>query len=171
MRPRQLPFGSHSASPADRDYLLAMLDDGYEAMLLLAEARALALTRALAGVDAAAVPVAEVCRPLTFARAYVAGFLAGGAVDAFFRNDLPRLALEPDAAYHALFRAAPDLESLVAAPLAVSAAAALGDVAATLDRRARAADVALLDLEVGLGGALDTLETQFRRTERVPARR
>ena len=51
------------------------------------------------------------------------GDLAGGAVDGFFKHDLPKLALEPDVVHHALFRAAPDLESLVADPLArVSAA-------------------------------------------------
>ncbi len=161
VRPRQLPFGSHSATPADRDYLLAMLDDGYEAMLLAAEARVLTEARRLAGVDAAAVTSTDVLRPLAHARAYVSGFLAGGAVDAFFRNDLPRLALEPEAAYHALFRAAPDLERLVAAPLTLSAAAAFTAVAATLLQRARAADVGVLDLDVGLGGALAELAERF----------
>jgi GTP-binding protein EngB required for normal cell division len=162
VRPRQLPFGSHSATPADRDYLLALLDDGYEAALLAAEAEVLALTRTLA--DATALPAAALLRPLTHARAYVSGFLAGGAVDAFFRNDLPRLALEPDAAYHALFRAAPDLERLVTEPLTAEVQATLHATAAALERRAAAADVASYDLDVGLGAALDTLASHFRRT-------
>ncbi|HUQ03096.1 MAG TPA: dynamin family protein [Kofleriaceae bacterium] len=161
VRPRQLPFGSHSATPADRDYLLAMLDDGYEAMLLAAEQRVMAETRSLAGVDALRLDTAALLRPLAHARAYVSGFLAGGAVDAFFRNDLPRLALDGDSAYHALFRAAPDLERLVATPLALTATTALTDVGASLARRARAIDVALLDLDVGLGRALDQLSDRF----------
>jgi tetratricopeptide (TPR) repeat protein/GTPase SAR1 family protein len=161
VRPRQLPFGTHSATPADRDYLLAMLDDGYEAALLAAEARVMAETGSLAGGDAPGLDAAALLRPLAHARAYVSGFLAGGAVDAFFRNDLPRLALDGDSAYHALFRAAPDLERLVAAPLALTTAAALTDVAAALARRARALDVALLDLDVGIGRALDLLSDRF----------
>ncbi len=32
-RPRLLPFGSHSATPADREYLISMLDTGYESAL------------------------------------------------------------------------------------------------------------------------------------------
>ena len=161
VRPRQLPFGSHSATPADRDYLLAMLDDGYEAMLRAAETNGITEARRLAGVDGVRLDAAGVLRPLAHARAYVSGFLAGGAVDSFFKNDLPRLALEPDAAYHALFRAAPDLERLVSDPLTLSATEALGDLAAELDRRARAADVGVLDLDVGLGLALDELAARF----------
>lgn len=158
VRPRQLPFGSHSATPADRDYLLALLDDGYEAMLLAAEAEVLAALRDLTGDGAVDLAPATVLAPLARARAYASGFLAGGAVDAFFRNDLPRLALEHEAAYHALFRAAPDLEALVAAPLTAAATAALEALAADLERRARAAEVAALDLEVGLGRALAAVD-------------
>ncbi|MBZ0231526.1 MAG: hypothetical protein K8M05_04190, partial [Deltaproteobacteria bacterium] len=161
VRPRQLPFGTHSATPADRDYLLAMLDDGYEAMLLAAESQVVTETRRVAGIDAMRLDTATLLRPLAHARAYVSGYLAGGAVDAFFRNDLPRLALEPESAYHALFRAAPDLESLVSTPLAVATTSALADVGASLARRARAVEVSLLDLDVGLGRALDLLAARF----------
>jgi len=161
VRPRQLPFGSHSATPADRDYLLAMLDDGYEAMLLAAESRVLAEARRVADLDAPHLDTGALLRPLAHARAYVSGFLAGGAVDAFFRNDLPRLALEPESVYHALFRAAPDLERLVASPLAVATTTALAEVGASLARRARAVEVSLLDLDVGLGRALDLLAARF----------
>src|SRR5690606_12067505 len=33
VRPRRLPFGSHRATAADRDYLLGLLDSGYESLL------------------------------------------------------------------------------------------------------------------------------------------
>jgi len=133
-------------------------------MLRAAEAQVVQRAGILAGVDAVALPVETLLGPLHHASAYVSGFLAGGAVDAFFRNDLPHLALEPEAAYHALFRAAPDLEQLVTARLVTSVNDAFTAAARGLDRRARAADVAGYDLDVGLGGALDTLAAQLRRT-------
>ncbi len=160
VRPRQLPFGSHSATPADRDYLVALLDDGYEAMLREAEAEVAAAVRPLlaaAATGSATATMAAVCAPLTRARAYVSGYLAGGAVDAFFRNDLPKLSLEQDVVHHALFRAAPDLERLVAEPLARAGTDALGHAATALALDARRADVACFDLEVGLVRALDEL--------------
>jgi hypothetical protein len=127
VRPRQLPFGSHSATPADRDYLVGLLSDGYEAMLRAAGERVGAELRATL-VDEAAIEraIATATAPLHYARAYVAGFLAGGAVDNFFKHDLPRLALEHDTVHHALFRAAPDLEALVADPLGRAGLAGAG---------------------------------------------
>ncbi len=159
VRPRQLPFGSHSATPADRDYLLALLGDGYEAMLLAAERRVGAAVRATlapTGLPADG-PVAAVTTPLSHARAYVGGFLAGGAVDGFFRNDLPRLSLDADSVYHALFRIAPDLEAVVAEPLVRAARAALAAAEAEVERRTAAAEVAAFDLDVGLARTVDEL--------------
>ncbi len=172
VRPRLLPFGSHSATPADRDYLLALLGDGYEAMLRAAERRVGATVRATleaTGLTADGA-VAATAAPLAHARAYVGGFLAGGAVDGFFRNDLPRLALDDDSVYHALFRVAPDLEALVAEPLNRAARAALARAEDELDRRAGAADVAAFDLEVGLARTVDELRARIggRRAESPP---
>ena len=170
VRPRQLPFGSHSATPADRDYLLALLDDGYEAALNAAELQLMSLigrpyASAMSTVhETFKFPAGALMEPFSRAHAYVSGFLAGGAVDSFFRNDLPRLALEADTVYHALFRAAPDLEWLIADPLATAIGGAIADVASEMDRQSRAAEVAIFDLDVGLGAALDTLASQFRRT-------
>ncbi|HVK76945.1 MAG TPA: dynamin family protein [Kofleriaceae bacterium] len=163
VRPRQLPFGSHSATPADRDYLVALLDDGYEALLRAAEAEVAAAVapHLVDAPDRRAATIAEVVAPLARARAYVSGYLAGGTVDAFFRNDLPKLSLEPEVVRHALFRAAPDLERLVAEPLARAGTAALGRAAAALGLDARRADVACFDLEVGLGRALDELAARL----------
>ncbi|HVV88356.1 MAG TPA: hypothetical protein VHE35_35180, partial [Kofleriaceae bacterium] len=162
VRPRQLPFGSHSATPADRDYLIALLADGYEAMLLASEKRIAAAVRAaLAPTGLDGDTVASAVAPISHARAYVAGFLAGGAVDGFFRNDLPRLELGDDSVYHALFRIAPDLEAVVAEPLTRAARAAYARAEAELDRRAGAADVAELDLDVGLARALVELRSRI----------
>ncbi|MBK9035076.1 MAG: dynamin family protein [Myxococcales bacterium] len=162
VRPRQLPFGSHSATTADRDYLVGLLADGYEAMLRAAAAEVAAELRATI-TDAAELDraIATATAPLAYARAYVAGFLAGGAVDGFFKHDLPKLALEPDTVHHALFRAAPDLEMLVGEPLARAGQRALADAGRAIDRAAARNDLDAYELEVGLELALATLAARL----------
>ena len=74
------------------------------------------------------------------ARAYLRGYLEGGYVEAFFRNDVPRLELAEDAVYHALVRSAPDLDRELGEPLARAATDALTALAApprSLGRRRR----------------------------------
>ena len=174
--PRRLPFGSHRASRADRDYLVSLLDGGFAALLEQSRRRVDADLRkagaeaigiaAEGGPDAA---LGEVERALSdaihildaqaYARtlAYLRGYLEGGTVDNFFRRDLPRIDLEEDAVYHALYRDSPDLDAAVAVPLAEAGLAALDRVTGALDRLADAAAVRALDLEVGVCRALDEL--------------
>jgi len=160
VRPRQLPFGSHTATAADRDYLIALLAAGYEVMLRAASARIADDVRGALGTAPPAFldqAIRLATEPLEFARAYVAGFLSGGAVDSFFKHDLPRLALDAETVRHALFRAAPDLETLVAAPLSRAGQRALGDAAEAVERVAQRHDVAAYTLEIGLERAFATL--------------
>ena len=89
------------------------------------------------------------------ARAYLRGYLEGGYVEAFFRNDVPRLELAEDAIYHALYRSAPDLDREVGDPLARAATDALDALAARLDHWAAVVDVQMFDLEVGVVRALE----------------
>ncbi|MBP8805944.1 MAG: dynamin family protein [Kofleriaceae bacterium] len=162
VRPRQLPFGSHSAAVADRDYLIALLADGYEAMLRAAADRVAGDVHAVVTDPSdAAAAIAATTAPLAYARAYVAGFLAGGAVDHFFRADLPKLALEPDTVYHALFRAAPDLEAVVADPLARAGRSALGAAAAALDRAALRIEVEAYELAVSVDQVLEAVAARL----------
>jgi tetratricopeptide (TPR) repeat protein len=186
VRPRRLPFGSHSATPADRDYLIALLDDGFAGALdasrgrVVADLRADAAHAAAAAGDVAtlvAVLGADVRADLTRlgvdrvevvdaevyarARAYLRGYLEGGYVESFFRNDLPRLELAEDATYHALVKAAPDLEREVAIPLARAGAAALDAIAARLEHWAAVADAATYDLDVGIGRALESVDVRL----------
>ncbi|MEZ4399080.1 MAG: dynamin family protein [Kofleriaceae bacterium] len=162
VRPRQLPFGSHSATAADRDYLVALLADGYQAMLRAAAERVAADVAAAVppGLDAS-VATATATAPFAYAQAFVAGYLAGGVVDGFFRADLPRLALEPDTVHHALFRAAPDLERLVAGPLARAGRQALAAAAQAVERGALRHEVDAYELDVGLGQALDAVAARL----------
>ncbi len=177
VRPRRLPFSSHTATAADRDYLIALLQSGFEAGIengrrrvaddLLAKSRAVdgaarTLSAAL-GVDvigdlqrAADDRIGlALSRVFDRARAYLRGYLEGGYVEAFFRNDVPRLELAEDSVYHALVRAAPDLDREIGEPLARAATDALTALARRLEHWGAVADVHAFDLEVGIGRALE----------------
>jgi tetratricopeptide (TPR) repeat protein len=162
VRPRQLPFGSHSATAADRDYLVALLADGYEAMLRAAAERVAEDLRAAIPVAARAHEraVATATAPLAYARAYVAGFLAGGAVDGFFKHDLPRLALEPETVHHALYRAAPDLESIVVDPLTRAGQRALAEAGVASAQVVAHHELEAFELDVGLARALGEISAR-----------
>ena len=183
VRPRRIPFGSHSATPADREYLIALLDDGFAAAIEASRARVVGDLRrdltaaALAVADAGAVLQADVRGDLirlgedrvemvgaevyARARAYLRGYLEGGYVESFFRNDLPKLELAEDATYHALVRSAPDLEREIALPLARAGAATLEAIATRLEHWAAVADAAVYDLDVGIGRALDSVSARL----------
>ena len=183
VRPRRLPFGSHSATPADREYLIALLDDGFATAIEASRARVVAdLRRDAAGAAAAAGEVgsrlgADIRGDLVRlgddrvafvgaevyarARAFLRGYLEGGYVESFFRNDLPRLELSEDPTYHALIRSAPDLEREIALPLARAGAATLEAIARRLEHWAAVADAAVYDLDVGIGRALDSVTARL----------
>jgi tetratricopeptide (TPR) repeat protein/GTPase Era involved in 16S rRNA processing len=177
VRPRRLPFSSHTATAADRDYLIALLSSGFETAIeagrrrvaadLLersktAETAARTLSTAL-GVDVLGDlhRTAEdriglaMSRVFDRARAYLRGYLEGGYVEAFFRNDVPRLELAEDAVYHALVRGAPDLDRELGDPLARAASDALTALAERLDHWGAVVDVQAFDLEVGISRALE----------------
>ncbi len=179
VQPRRLPFQSNSATPADRDYLIALLDAGYEAALDDGRRRIGAeVARQAAAARAAAAALAVVLGPEVTsdvdrviadrvrlvtaqvydrARAFLRGYLTGGFVEAFFRSDLPRIELAEDAVFHALLRGAPDLAREVAAPLGAAVAEALSAVAARVRHWAGVADVLAYDLDTGAGRAIAML--------------
>jgi tetratricopeptide (TPR) repeat protein/GTPase Era involved in 16S rRNA processing len=183
VRPRRLPFSSHSATAADRDYLIALLASGFESSIesgrrrvatelalrsRKAEAAARSLESAL-GYDvvgdlervAADRIGLAMSRVFDRARAYLRGYLEGGYVESFFRNDVPRLELAEDAIYHALYRSAPDLDREVGDPLAHAATDALAALARRLDHWSAVVDVRMFDLEVGVVRALDIVATRL----------
>ena len=176
--PRRLPFGSHRASRADRDYLVSLLDGGFATLLEQSRRRVDGELRAagaeaihLARPDGAAADpaLAEVERALSdsihildaqvYARtlAYLRGYLEGGTVDNFFRRDLPKLDLDEDSVYHALYRDSPDLDAAIAVPLAETGVAALDRIAERLAHLAERAEVRAFDLESGLTRAIARL--------------
>jgi tetratricopeptide (TPR) repeat protein/GTPase SAR1 family protein len=177
VRPRRLPFSSHTATDADRDYLIALLSSGFDAAIeagrrrvageLLAKSRAAeAAARTLSAALAADV-VGDLqraaddriglalSRVFDRARAYLRGYLEGGYVEAFFRNDVPRLELAEDAVYHALVRGAPDLDRELGEPLERAASDALLVLARRLDHWGALVDAQAFELEVGVSRALE----------------
>jgi len=177
VRPRRLPFSSHSATIADRDYLIALLESGFEAAIEGGRKRvADTLLAKSHAIDDAARTIAEalgidvfgilrrtaddqiglvLSRVFDRARAYLRGYLSGGYVEAFFRNDVPRLELAEDAVYHALVRNAPDLDHELGDPLTRAATDALTAIAKALAHWGAVVDVQAFDLEVGIGRALE----------------
>jgi GTP-binding protein EngB required for normal cell division len=183
VRPRRLPFSSHTATAADRDYLIALLSSGFDTALdagrrrvadeltrhaRQAETAARTLSAAL-GVDvvgdlhrAAGDQIGlALSRVFDRSRAFLRGYLDGGYVEAFFRNDVPRLELAEDAVYHALVRGAPDLDRELGEPLERAARDALTALARRLDHWAAVLDVHGFDLEVGVGRALELAEARL----------
>lgn len=177
VRPRRLPFSSHTATAADKDYLIALLSSGFDAAIdagrrrvaddLLAKSRkvepaARTLSSTL-GVDVVSDlrRVAEdgvglvLSRVFDRARAYLRGYLDGGYVEAFFRNDVPRLELAEDAVYHALVKSQPDLDRELGEPLTKASTDALGALARRIEHWGAVLDVRTFDLEVGIGRALE----------------
>lgn len=184
VRPRRLPFGSHSATPADRDYLLALLDAGFDAALGPARSRVHDTLRARADAaaraaedahdvagDAAARAVASAAHDALKwvdaeafgrARAFVRGYLRGGYVDRFFQHKLPKLELTEESLHHALLADSPDLDAALAAPLASAGDAALAGLQGEIDQLTSAAEVVALDLDVGLARAIEDHRERLR---------
>jgi tetratricopeptide (TPR) repeat protein len=183
VRPRRLPFSSHSATAADRDYLIALLSSGFDAAIESGRRRVAAdLTfRSRLAADAARTLSAALgvdvtgdlqraaddriglalSRVFDRARAFLRGYLEGGYVEAFFRNDVPRLELAEDAVYHALVRGAPDLDREIGEPLERAATDALTAVAGRLAHWGDVLDVQAFDLDVGIGRALEIADTRL----------
>jgi hypothetical protein len=145
VRPRRWVLGEHRASPADRDYLLAVLLDGLGQMgqqshrrvsdHLTTVGRGLGqrLATLLEGTSLSPQlePLLRTIEPLTRERcnllqqqvytrfdAFSRGFLRGGWVDRFFTKDLPHKKLKRDTIYLALTRETVDLEGELLQPLA-----------------------------------------------------
>jgi GTP-binding protein EngB required for normal cell division len=137
VRPRAWLFGEHRAERADEEFLIELLED---AVGRAAAATRAALRAAAADVSPAGKPGADgaggdvppaahaaVLRAIDVAvdrfHAYARGVIEGGAVGEFFRQELPRIRLDPAAIRNALARRAPDPEEVLFAELGLALAA------------------------------------------------
>ncbi len=121
VRPRRWVFGSNEATPADRDFLVGVLEERLFA--ILDQSRRRLGERALA-VAAMTAPLGRLYDPTNALRlldeqvygryrAFARGYLRGGRVDEFFTRVLPKLELSEASLARALDRSAPWSEEIV----------------------------------------------------------
>jgi hypothetical protein len=175
VRPRKLPFGSHTAAKADRDYLLGLLDSGYEKVLrassercqeALKQAAHAVLDKNRSRIDQAWRELDELVKEalrlvdaevFQSCLSYLRGFVRGGFVDHFFNTDLAKLELTEDSVYHALFRAAPETDAEISIPLATSGGRLLASLAERLEDLANDAEILAFEMDAGLRRAVGAL--------------
>jgi hypothetical protein len=169
VRPRRWPFGSNEAAPADRDFLIQLLDERLGALLDASRARAedevekaMAVVRAVdpdAPFDAERSLLAE--QVFGRFRAFARGYLRGGRVDDFFTRVLPKLELNEAAIQRALERDAPwsdDVaEAELRAPLRRWAERFYGGLLSRLQRLRTAVELDRLEIEERLIAPVEQL--------------
>jgi len=130
-RPRRWVFGSNQAAPADRDFLLGLLDERLGALLDASRARVaaeverpVAAARAVLGEFDARLEL-ELLDEQVYGRfrAFARGYLRGGRVDNFFTSVLPKLELSEASIRRALERDAPYTDEIAEAELRAPLAA------------------------------------------------
>jgi small GTP-binding protein len=119
VRPRRWPFGEHQAAPADRDFLLVLLDDKLAALTAASRARVVAALAIAEGDRSAEADLLRLLDEQVYGRyrAFSRGYLRGGKVDDFFVRILPRLELTEAAIGRALERDAPTAVDILEAEL------------------------------------------------------
>jgi len=172
VRPRRSLFGGNEATPADRDFLLSLLEERVAAALAASRERlSTELTRSLALVIGLPGGSESVTGPDPLAalddrvfgryQAYVRGYLRGGAVASFFSRDLPRLELNEREVRRALERAAPldddTLEDALRQFLRVFADALFAARLASIEPRRTEVSLARFDLECRLADPISAL--------------
>jgi hypothetical protein len=83
--------------------------------------------------------------------------LLGGYVEHFFRVDVPKLELNEDAVFHALFRAAPDPDAILGAPLKSALHVAIDSIAARYRYWSGVAQTRAFVIEHGVERALQQI--------------
>ena len=180
--PRSLPFGSNKATPADRDYLISLLETRLESALARSRRRvdhrfhqacAAGLRAELDAAPLLGAQRAGLARAIddatrlldaqvyTSALSYLRGYLRGGYVDHFFRSDLPKIDLAEDAIYHALYRDSANVDQLVGKPLLTAGMEALGSIADRLDGVAGSLRALAADVTESCVAPLETVRQRF----------
>lgn len=157
VRPRRWPFGENQATPADRDFLLGLLDE--QLGDLLAESRA-RIVAALGERDQEMLHLLDE-QVYGHYRAYARGYLRGGKVDDFFIRVLPRLELSEAAVARALERDGPTaldiLEEELLTPLRAFSELRFRTLVSRLQRQVDEEELRRIELEERVLYPLDAL--------------
>jgi len=159
VRPRRWPFSEHQASPADRDFLLTLLDEKLAALAQSSRAR---VASAL-GLGEADEEFNRLLDEQVYGRyrAFARGYLRGGKVDDFFVRVLPRLELSEASIGRALERDAPTaidiLEAELLTPLRAFGETLFRQRTARLRRQLDDEELRRLDIEERLIFPLDAM--------------
>ncbi len=172
VRPRRSLFGGNEATPADRDFLLALLEERLTTALATSRLRLLdELRRSVSvlaqlvgpGERAAVLDRLELLDDRVFGRyrAFVRGYLRGGAVATFFSRDLPKLDLVETEVRRALERASPldddTLEEELRQPLRAYCQALFSDLLSAIAQHREDVALGRFDLECRLVGPIESL--------------
>jgi tetratricopeptide (TPR) repeat protein/GTPase SAR1 family protein len=179
VRPRRWVFGSNEASPADRDFLVGLVEQQLAALVAGSHTRVADEARRTAGAlraiddDEAERLLGEELRLLdeqVYGRyqAFARGFLRGGRVDDFFLRVLPRLELGEHVIQKALARDMPALDVLeeeLVAPLGAWSRRFLDENRARLSRLAGAEELRRFELTERLLVPLGELDEALARCQ------
>jgi small GTP-binding protein len=174
-RPRRWVFGSNQAAPADRDFLLGLLDERLGALLDASRARingeierSLGAVRAVTTVDASLELRLLDEQVYGRFRAFARGYLRGGRVDDFFTRVLPKLELSERELKRALGSVAPYTDEIaeteLRAPLAAWAERFFAQLVQRLERARATAELERFDLEERLLAPLEVLRSALEGT-------
>jgi tetratricopeptide (TPR) repeat protein/GTPase Era involved in 16S rRNA processing len=159
VRPKRWPFAEHQAAPADRDFLLALLDEKLGQLAQASRTRVSEQLGIASGDDDFSRLLSE--QVYSCYRAFARGFLRGGKVDDFFVRVLPKLELSEAAIGRALERDSPTAVEILEAEL-LSPLRAFGETlfrkrTASLRKKLDDEELRRLDIEERLIFPLDAL--------------
>ena len=177
VRPRRWAFGSNRAAPADRDFLLGLVEEKLSglgehsrARVVEAAMKAAAPLRTVDEEHSVAEPI-RILDEQVYGRhrAFVRGYLRGGRVDDFFTRVLPKLELGEAPIRKALEREMPNLEIVeeeLLAPLRAWTERLFEGLLARLKRAAEVEELRRYDLEERLIAPVEALRAALVTVEK-----